>query len=196
MVGAYLRRPADCKRVKQRPCLYVSTEVFLVALAATFLAWHIKEHRLSIHAIDTHSREAFYWAAILFTFARGTAAGDLLSEQMGMDYAKSGLVFGGGIALITVGYVRISRLTRGKVSSFFAYGRGRCRKLRAARPLPPGTTCRGHADSRIYREAGATSRHSQCALAVYFLAVSQIAFTGDLWTWRQEGRCTAKNGCT
>lgn len=84
--------------------LYVSTAVFLIALIVTFLTWHRSEHTLSIHAIDTRSREAFYWAAILFTFALGTAAGDLLSEQIGLGYAKSGLIFGGGIALITLGY--------------------------------------------------------------------------------------------
>lgn len=84
--------------------LYVSTAMFFTALAATFVAWHRKEHTLSIHDIDTRSREAFYWAAILFTFALGTAAGDLLSEQLGLGYARSGLIFGGGIAIVTLGY--------------------------------------------------------------------------------------------
>ena len=84
--------------------LYASTAAFLIALILTFVAWHRSKHTLSIHAIDTRSREAFYWAAILFTFALGTAAGDLLSEQIGLGYAKSGLIFGGGIALITLGY--------------------------------------------------------------------------------------------
>ena len=84
--------------------LYGSAAAFLIALIVTFVAWHRSEHTLSIHAIDTRSREAFYWAAILFTFALGTAAGDLLSEQIGLGYAKSGLIFGGGIALITLGY--------------------------------------------------------------------------------------------
>ena len=49
--------------------LYVSTALFLAALAGTFSLWWSNEHTLSIHAIDTPSREAFYWAAILFTFA-------------------------------------------------------------------------------------------------------------------------------
>jgi uncharacterized membrane-anchored protein len=84
--------------------LYLSSAIFFAALVGTFLAWHHKEGTLSIHAIDTPSREAFYWAAILFTFALGTAAGDLLSEQLGMGYAKSGLIFAGGIALVTLGY--------------------------------------------------------------------------------------------
>lgn len=84
--------------------LYVSTAVFSVALAVTFIAWHLTEHTLSIHDITTPSREAFYWLAILFTFALGTAAGDLVSEQLGMGYIFAGTLFGGLIALITAGY--------------------------------------------------------------------------------------------
>ena len=84
--------------------LYVSTAIFSAALALTFLLWFRTENTLSIHAITTTRREAFYWAAILFTFALGTAAGDLVSEQLGLGYALSGFIFGGMIALITVGY--------------------------------------------------------------------------------------------
>ncbi len=84
--------------------LYTSTAIFTAALAITFFAWYRSENTLSIHAITTTRREAFYWAAILFTFALGTAAGDLVSEQLGLGYALSGLIFGGLIALITLGY--------------------------------------------------------------------------------------------
>ena len=84
--------------------LVVTTMVFAIALAITFFTWHRAEHTLSIHAIDTPPREAFYWLAILFTFALGTAAGDLISEQIGLGYAISGAIFGGLIALITIGY--------------------------------------------------------------------------------------------
>ena len=84
--------------------LYISTAVFAVALAATFLAWYRSERTLSIHDITTTRRELYYWAAILFTFALGTAAGDLVSEQLGLGYALAGEIFGGLIALITVGY--------------------------------------------------------------------------------------------
>lgn len=84
--------------------LYVSTAAFAVALAVTFVAWYRSEHTLSIHDITTPRREAYYWAAILFTFALGTAAGDLTSEQLGLGYAISGLIFGGCIAAITLAY--------------------------------------------------------------------------------------------
>jgi len=84
--------------------LYASTAVFMTALAITFFVLNRSEHTLSIHTFTPSRREAFYWAAILFTFALGTAAGDLVSEQLGLGYALSGLIFGGMIALITLGY--------------------------------------------------------------------------------------------
>lgn len=84
--------------------LYVSSAVFAVALGITFITWYRSERTLSIHAITTRRREAFYWAAILFTFALGTAAGDLISEELGLGYIISGLIFGGLIAAITIGY--------------------------------------------------------------------------------------------
>jgi uncharacterized membrane-anchored protein len=84
--------------------LIASTTLFAVALAVTFALWWRSEHTLSIHDITTRRREGFYWAAILFTFALGTAAGDLVSEQVGLGYALSGAIFGGLIVAITAGY--------------------------------------------------------------------------------------------
>jgi uncharacterized membrane-anchored protein len=84
--------------------LEVSTAIFAIALAATFLAWYRVEHTLSIHSIFTPRREAFYWLAILFTFALGTAAGDLISERFGIGYWKAALLFGGCIAIITIAW--------------------------------------------------------------------------------------------
>ena len=84
--------------------LYVSTAAFAVALTATFILWYQREHTLSIHEITSVKREAYYWVAILFTFALGTAAGDLISEQLKLGYLVSTMIFGGIIALITLAY--------------------------------------------------------------------------------------------
>lgn len=84
--------------------LFVSTGVFAVALAATFAAWYASERTLSIHSITTTKRELFYWSAILFTFALGTAAGDLAGEQLQLGYALSALLFGALIAATTLAY--------------------------------------------------------------------------------------------
>jgi uncharacterized membrane-anchored protein len=84
--------------------LYVSTAVFTVILAATFAVWYATERTLSIHTIVTLRRELFYWAAILFTFALGTAAGDLATEGLEMGFNLGVLTFGALIAAIGVAY--------------------------------------------------------------------------------------------
>jgi uncharacterized membrane-anchored protein len=80
--------------------LYVSTACFGVALAATFALWYRIERTLSIHTIVTRRRELFYWAAILFTFALGTAAGDLATEALGLGFTLGVVSFGAIIAVI------------------------------------------------------------------------------------------------
>ncbi len=81
--------------------LYVSTSVFAVLLAAIFFVWYRIERTLSIHDVVTRRRELFYWAAILCTFALGTAAGDLATEALHMGFTLGAIAFG---ALIAVTY--------------------------------------------------------------------------------------------
>ena len=82
--------------------LVTTTVVFSVLLAATFIGWYVSEKTLSIHSIVTTRREAWYWTAILFTFALGTASGDLISERLNTGYLNALLIFAGAIAVITV----------------------------------------------------------------------------------------------
>ena len=84
--------------------LTTTTAVFSVALLATFAAWYASERTLSIHSITTTRRELFYWLAILFTFALGTAAGDLVAEGLNLGYATSALIYGGLIALVALAF--------------------------------------------------------------------------------------------
>lgn len=84
--------------------LYASTAVFAALLAITFAVWYRVERTLSIHTIVTTRRELFYWAAILFTFALGTAAGDLATEALGLGFNIGVLAFGLLIAVIAGAY--------------------------------------------------------------------------------------------
>ncbi|MCA1841629.1 MAG: hypothetical protein LC792_00300 [Actinobacteria bacterium] len=86
--------------------LAVTTVAFAVALGLTFWVWHRREHTLSIHTIVTPRREAYYWAAILFTFALGTSAGDLVAEKLSLGYWLSALIFGALIAAIAIAWAR------------------------------------------------------------------------------------------
>ena len=83
------------------------TIAFSMALTAVFMGWYASEKTLSIHSIYTAKRELFYWAAILVTFALGTAAGDLVAEHLAMGYGLSALMFGAVIAVITVAYYQL-----------------------------------------------------------------------------------------
>jgi uncharacterized membrane-anchored protein len=89
--------------------LVVTTLVFAIVLALVFAAWYASEHTLSIHSIDTTRREAWYWLAILFTFALGTAAGDLTAERLDVGYQRSAVLFALLIALVTVVHFAVKR---------------------------------------------------------------------------------------
>jgi uncharacterized membrane-anchored protein len=80
--------------------LYLSTVVFAVLLAVVFTAWYRQEGTLAITSVDTRRREIFYWAAILVTFALGTAAGDLATEALSLGF-RNGVVIFGVLILVT-----------------------------------------------------------------------------------------------
>ena len=84
--------------------LEISTVGFSICLLVTFLIWHHYEKTLSIHSIFTRRREAFYWLAILFTFALGTASGDLMAEGLGLGYLTTGIIVCAVISCVGIGY--------------------------------------------------------------------------------------------
>ena len=86
--------------------LVTTTIVFSITLAAVFAAWYASEKTLSIHTIVTTKREAFYWLTVLFTFALGTAAGDLTAERLAVGYWKSALLFGALIGVVSFLHVK------------------------------------------------------------------------------------------
>ncbi|HEX6711735.1 MAG TPA: hypothetical protein VF066_00065 [Thermoleophilaceae bacterium] len=84
--------------------LTTTTPIFAAILAVVFGIWYAFERTLSIHTIVTTRREAFYWLAILFTFALGTAAGDLTAEKADLGYGISIAIFGAAIAVVAFGH--------------------------------------------------------------------------------------------
>ncbi|MFG3292182.1 hypothetical protein ACGF3G_25645 [Streptomyces sp. NPDC048179] len=87
--------------------LETGTTVFVIALAVVFAVWYRRERTLSLHSIDTTGRESFYWLAVLFTFALGTAAGDLVSEWMEFGHWLSAVLFGLVIAAVALAHVAL-----------------------------------------------------------------------------------------
>jgi uncharacterized membrane-anchored protein len=84
--------------------LKTSTTIFAIALAVVFVVWYRREQTLSLHHIDTTSRESFYWLTVMFTFALGTAAGDLVSERIDLGYWLSALLFAAAIAAVAIAH--------------------------------------------------------------------------------------------
>jgi uncharacterized membrane-anchored protein len=88
--------------------LVVSTSIFAVLLAIVFAVWFASERTLSIHTIYTTRREGFYWLAVLFTFALGTAAGDLLAERLSVGYFWTLMIFVVAIAIVVALHYRLN----------------------------------------------------------------------------------------
>ncbi|MET9462573.1 hypothetical protein ABZY05_47550 [Streptomyces canus] len=103
MVSVFGTMAADVLHVGLGVPYTLSTPLFMVVLAAVFVLWHRSEGTLSIHSIHTRRREAFYWAAVLATFALGTAAGDL-TATIGLGYLGSAVLYVAAIAVPAVAH--------------------------------------------------------------------------------------------
>jgi len=104
MVAIFGTMAADVTHIVLHIPYLVSTVFFAITLAIIFGIWYASEKTLSIHSINTPRRELFYWAAILATFALGTAAGDMTAATLGLGYFASGVLFAILFAIPALGY--------------------------------------------------------------------------------------------
>jgi len=119
MVAVFGTMAADGLHIELGIPYVVSTPFFAVVLTVIFVAWYATEKTLSIHSIYTRRREAFYWAAVMATFALGTALGDLTAITVGLGFLSSGFMF---VVVIAVPAVAYWRLGLNSVLAFwFAY---------------------------------------------------------------------------
>jgi uncharacterized membrane-anchored protein len=86
----------------------LTTTFYGLVVAAIFFFWRRSEGTVDIHSITTRRRERFYWAAVLATFALGTAAGDLTAMPLHLGFFPSGLLFAAFIAVPAIGYWRFN----------------------------------------------------------------------------------------
>jgi uncharacterized membrane-anchored protein len=82
----------------------VTTPLFALCTAGVFYSWYRSEGTLSIHTINTRRRELYYWLAVYFTFALGTAAGDLTALSFHLGFFDSILLFTAIILIPAVGW--------------------------------------------------------------------------------------------
>jgi uncharacterized membrane-anchored protein len=116
MVSVFGTMAADVLHVGLGVPYAVSTTGFAIVLAAVFVAWWLTERTLSVHDITTPRREAFYWAAVMSTFALGTAAGDLTATSLGLGYLGSGILF---LIVFAAPGVFFAATRRGAIATFW-----------------------------------------------------------------------------
>jgi uncharacterized membrane-anchored protein len=119
MVAVFGTMAADVLHVEFGVPYVVSTVLFAVVLIVVFAAWYRSEGTLSIHSIHTRRRELYYWAAVLATFAMGTALGDLAAYTANLGFLTAGIVFAVVFAIPGLAY-RFLNLN-GIVAFWFAY---------------------------------------------------------------------------
>lgn len=103
MVGIFGTMTADVMHVALHVPYTATTIFYAVLLAAVFFAWRRSENTLSIHSIDNPRREAFYWAAVVATFAMGTALGDFTATTLKLGYFPSAALFAALILIPLLG---------------------------------------------------------------------------------------------
>jgi uncharacterized membrane-anchored protein len=128
MVAVFGTMAADVTHVALGVPYLVSTGVFACALAAIFTLWWKVEKTVSIHDIDTRSREIFYWLTVAATFALGTAAGDMAAVTLHLGYLDAGILFAALLAciafvryaVVTIASLERQRSSRNAVLAFWA----------------------------------------------------------------------------
>jgi uncharacterized membrane-anchored protein len=104
MVGVFGTMVADVVHIGLHVPYVASMIFFAVVLATVFLLWSKRQSTLSIHSINSLERELFYWAAVVATFALGTAVGDFTAISLHLGYMASIAIFAGVIAIPAAGF--------------------------------------------------------------------------------------------
>jgi uncharacterized membrane-anchored protein len=115
MVSVFGTMAADIPHALGVP-VWITSSAYLLLVIVLFALWRKVEGTLSFAAITTRGREAFYWAAVLATFALGTAVGDLTAFVWRWGALISGVVFA---VLITLPELARRKLDFNAVAAFW-----------------------------------------------------------------------------
>jgi len=183
MVGVFGTMAADVLHVGFHVPYLASSFLYAICLAAVFLAWQRSERTLSIHTIDSLRREGFYWAAVVSTFAAGTAVGDLLASTLHLGYGRSLILFVVLILATAVGFAARkitaiaahppARGVRRRLPRKAAGGEWARDRRRAGLPRPPSRhrrICRRAQRDEARRPGRVTTRCEQANVAVGMIA--------------------------
>lgn len=80
----------------------VGSGMLVVALLAVLALWYWQERSISVETITTPTAELYYWAAFLIANTLGTAAGDLLADDLGIGFGQSAALISGALLAIAL----------------------------------------------------------------------------------------------
>lgn len=84
---------------------YPTGSAVLVGLLIAILGlWYAVERSISVERITTASAETYYWMAFLIANTLGTAAGDYLSDSLGLGFGQSAALITGVLVAICLGH--------------------------------------------------------------------------------------------
>ncbi|SFW27164.1 COG4705 family protein [Luteibacter sp. UNCMF366Tsu5.1] len=76
----------------------------LSLLVLTMVLWQRSTGKISVERVASPRAEIFYWTTIMLSQTLGTALGDWTSDDGGLGYFGSAMLFGGALALVAVLY--------------------------------------------------------------------------------------------
>ena len=79
--------------------------VLVISLLIILALWYTREKSLSVNNISTAGAESFYWSAFLIANTLGTAAGDYLSDGLGMGFMESAIIIAGLLAITALAHL-------------------------------------------------------------------------------------------
>lgn len=80
----------------------VGSGVLIAALLAVLALWYRQERSIDVERITTSRAELYYWAAFLIANTLGTAAGDLLADDLGIGFGQSAALISGALGVLAL----------------------------------------------------------------------------------------------
>jgi len=74
--------------------------VLVACLFSALFLWKRKYGDLKVYPITDKAKEIYFWIAVLFSNSLGTAFGDFLSDNLGLEYLQGAAVTGGVIVIV------------------------------------------------------------------------------------------------
>jgi uncharacterized membrane-anchored protein len=85
--------------------------ILLVCVVGSLLVWKWSMGTVSVESVRTTKAEIFYWVTIMFSQTLGTALGDWVADDAGLEYAGAAILFG-GLLLVVVGLYFFTSVSR------------------------------------------------------------------------------------